>query len=79
MTVMFTIDPTTNENGCLEVVPGSHKNSYESRILPQETSDQSISLEWCGQNQWIPVHCKPVSETKIHDFLKKLTVPNVPL
>ncbi|SAM00916.1 hypothetical protein [Absidia glauca] len=61
MTVMFTIDPTTNENGCLEVVPGSHKNTYERRILPQETSDQSISLEWCGQNQWIPVHCKPGS------------------
>ncbi|KAI8339128.1 hypothetical protein BC941DRAFT_422153 [Chlamydoabsidia padenii] len=61
MTVMFTIDPTTNENGCLEVVPGSHKNNYDCGILPQEKSDNSISLEWCAQNQWIPVHCKPGS------------------
>ncbi|ORZ00842.1 hypothetical protein BCR43DRAFT_521794 [Syncephalastrum racemosum] len=58
MTVMFTIDPTTDENGCLEVVPGSHKNSYEKGILPQEKHDGSISRDWCKENNWIPVHCK---------------------
>lgn len=61
MTAMFTIDPTTNENGCLEVVPGSHKNNYERGILPQETHDGSISLDWCAQHEWVPVYCKPGS------------------
>lgn len=61
MTVMFTIDATTAANGCLEVVPGSHKNDYERRILPQEKHDGSISLEWCGKQAWVPVHCNPVS------------------
>lgn len=60
MTVMFTIDPTTAENGCLEVVPGSHKNDYDQGILPQEKHDGSISREWCNKEQWIPVYCKPV-------------------
>jgi ectoine hydroxylase-related dioxygenase (phytanoyl-CoA dioxygenase family) len=63
MTVMFTIDPTTAENGCLEVVPGSHKNSYDRRILPQEKHDGSIAREWCNEQNWIPVFCKPVSIT----------------
>jgi ectoine hydroxylase-related dioxygenase (phytanoyl-CoA dioxygenase family) len=60
MTVMFTVDPTTKENGCLEVVPGSHKNDYEKRILPQK-QDGSIALDWSEKANWIPVYCKPVS------------------
>jgi ectoine hydroxylase-related dioxygenase (phytanoyl-CoA dioxygenase family) len=58
MTVMFTIDPTTNENGCLQVVPGSHKTK---EILPQEMHDGSISLDWCAKHEWVPVYCKPGS------------------
>ncbi|KAF7722733.1 hypothetical protein EC973_002826 [Apophysomyces ossiformis] len=61
MTVMFTIDPTTDANGCLEVVPGSHKNAYERQILPQEKHDGSIAREWCDKQRWIPVHCQPGS------------------
>ncbi|CDS05333.1 hypothetical protein LRAMOSA07862 [Lichtheimia ramosa] len=61
MTVMFTIDPTTDANGCLEVVPGSHKNAFERGILPQEKHDGSISVDWCKQQEWVPVHCKPGS------------------
>ncbi|KAI8888715.1 PhyH-domain-containing protein [Backusella circina FSU 941] len=61
MTVMFTIDPTTDANGCLQVVPGSHKNDYERRILPQEKHDGSISTEWCEKHEWTPVYCQPGS------------------
>ncbi|GAB5587462.1 hypothetical protein Unana1_02362 [Umbelopsis nana] len=61
MTVMFTIDPTTAENGCLEVAPGSHKNTFERGILPQEKHDGSIAREWCNKENWIPVYCKPGS------------------
>ncbi|GAN07599.1 phytanoyl-CoA dioxygenase [Mucor ambiguus] len=59
-TVMFTVDATTNENGCLEVVPGSHNNEFEGRSLPQE-ADGSIAVDWCKQQQWVPVYCKPGS------------------
>lgn len=61
MTVMFTINATTAMNGCLEVVPRSHKNNFEKHILPQEEHDGSIALDWCTQQEWVPVHCQPVS------------------
>ncbi|KAL1920498.1 uncharacterized protein VTP21DRAFT_875 [Calcarisporiella thermophila] len=54
-TVMFTIDPTTTENGCLEVVPGSHTLG----VLSQEKKDGSINGEWCAQQKWIPVETRP--------------------
>lgn len=60
VTVMFTVDATNATNGCLEVVPGSHKNDFENRILPQD-QDGSIALDWCTQQEWVPVHCQPVS------------------
>ncbi|KAI7846758.1 hypothetical protein BDC45DRAFT_502856 [Circinella umbellata] len=61
MTVMFTIDPTTAENGCLEVVPGSHKNQFERGILPQEKHDGSIAVDWCNKQEWKPVYLQPGS------------------
>ncbi|CAO3638184.1 unnamed protein product [Cunninghamella blakesleeana] len=60
VTVMFTVDPTTTENGCLEVVPGSHINSFDRSILPQE-EDGTVARDWCNQHEWIPVYCKPGS------------------
>ena len=60
MTVMFTIDPTTAENGCLEVVPGSHRNEFERGILPQEKDDGSIAVDWCDKQDWRPVYLQPV-------------------
>lgn len=60
MTVMFTIDATTAANGCLEVVPGSHMNEYERKILPQEEHDGSISMDWVNKHNWKPVHCQAV-------------------
>ncbi|KAI8073056.1 hypothetical protein BC940DRAFT_267671 [Gongronella butleri] len=61
MTVMFTVDETTPQNGCLEVVPGSHKNEYERGILPQTMTDGGIALDWCAEHEWTPVYCKPGS------------------
>lgn len=60
MTVMFSIDATTAANGCLEVVPGSHRNEHERNILPQEKHDGSISTDWVNTHEWKPVHCKAV-------------------
>ncbi|KAI8881295.1 PhyH-domain-containing protein [Backusella circina FSU 941] len=76
MTVMFTIDTTTKENGCLEVVPGSHKNDYEKGILPQE-QDGSIALDWCKKENWIPVHCKPGSVLIFGAYLAHRSGDNV--
>ncbi|KAI8636877.1 hypothetical protein BD408DRAFT_425455 [Parasitella parasitica] len=36
MAEVFTIDPTTETNGCLEVVLGYHKNDYDGRLFPSK-------------------------------------------
>lgn len=77
MTVMFTIDATTAANGCLEVVPGSHKNDYERRILPQEKHDGSISLDWCNKHKWTPVYCQPGSVLIFGAYLAHRSGDNV--
>ncbi|ORX60513.1 PhyH-domain-containing protein [Hesseltinella vesiculosa] len=59
MTVMFTVDSTTDANGCLEVVPGSHANSYENGLLPHATNE--IHPDWVNEQKWTPVYLKPGS------------------
>ncbi|KAJ1949383.1 hypothetical protein EC988_004792, partial [Linderina pennispora] len=52
VTVLFTVDGSYIENGCLYAVPGSHKDG----VLPQE-ADGSISKKWCDEHEWVPVEC----------------------
>jgi ectoine hydroxylase-related dioxygenase (phytanoyl-CoA dioxygenase family) len=53
VTVNLAIDPATPENGCLEVVPGSHKMevkfAHGGRIKP----------EWEHTHEWIPIPLEP--------------------
>ncbi|OZJ05215.1 hypothetical protein BZG36_02438 [Bifiguratus adelaidae] len=60
MTVMLTVDPTTIENGCLWVVPGSHKSchQYDKGVLPMAPGNTGITEEWCKSQKWVPVLCK---------------------
>ncbi|KAI7892928.1 uncharacterized protein EV154DRAFT_561845 [Mucor mucedo] len=77
MTVMFSIDATTAANGCLEVVPGSHRNEHERRILPQEKHDGSISTDWVNTHEWKPVHCKAGSVLIFGAYLAHRSGDNV--
>ncbi|KAJ1790036.1 hypothetical protein LPJ59_005234 [Coemansia sp. RSA 2399] len=53
ITILFTIDGSYIENGCLEVVPGSH---IGHTIIPHHDSG-AIMDKWCEENKWIPVEC----------------------
>ncbi|KAJ2004922.1 hypothetical protein H4R26_002232 [Coemansia thaxteri] len=53
ITILFTIDGSYIENGCLHVVPKSHQNS----ILIPHHEDGSIVDEWCDSHTWTPVEC----------------------
>ncbi|KAJ1889928.1 hypothetical protein LPJ66_007768 [Kickxella alabastrina] len=53
ITVLFTIDGSYKENGCLHVVPESHA---DHTIIPHHP-DGSIIEEWCCDKNWIPVEC----------------------
>ncbi|KAI9506810.1 hypothetical protein BX070DRAFT_238300 [Coemansia spiralis] len=53
ITILFTIDGSYIENGCLEVVPGSHASGT---IIPHH-EDGSMVEEWCKSHEWMPVEC----------------------
>ncbi|KAF5374084.1 hypothetical protein D9757_010716 [Collybiopsis confluens] len=49
LSVLMAAEPSTLENGCLEVVAGSHKAP-----IPMG-KDRCIPSEWCEKHEWIPV------------------------
>ncbi|KAJ2444246.1 hypothetical protein GGF42_006370 [Coemansia sp. RSA 2424] len=53
VTILFTIDGSYIENGCLQVVPKSHAGST---VVPH-SPDGSINDEWCNSHTWVPVEC----------------------
>ncbi|KAJ7136371.1 epoxidase subunit A [Mycena crocata] len=53
VTVMIAVDAQTVENGCLEVVAGSHK--VEIPLGP----DRCLDDAWCATQKWIPLHLTP--------------------
>ncbi|KAJ2395955.1 hypothetical protein GGI05_001348 [Coemansia sp. RSA 2603] len=55
ITILFTIDGSYIENGCLHVVPESHA----SNVILDHHSDGEINKEWCDAQEWIPVECNP--------------------
>ncbi|KAJ7762992.1 hypothetical protein B0H16DRAFT_1528405 [Mycena metata] len=48
--VMIAVDPQTAENGCLEVVAGSHKID-----IPVGT-DHCLDETWCANQAWTPLY-----------------------
>ncbi|KAJ2499547.1 hypothetical protein GGH96_003468 [Coemansia sp. RSA 1972] len=55
VTVLFTVDGSYIENGCLMVVPESHA---DHRIIPHHSNGEIVE-EWCKAHEWIPVECNP--------------------
>ncbi|KAK1234635.1 hypothetical protein PQX77_002160 [Marasmius sp. AFHP31] len=51
LSFLMAVEPATLENGCLEVVAGSHNPPEPIPI----GKDQCISNEWCAKQTWTPV------------------------
>lgn len=54
LTVLISVEDATLENGCLEVVPGSHHDLTTISLNP----DKTITDEWVNSNEWVPVPLK---------------------
>ena len=52
-TVWISIDPSTSENGCLRIIPGSHKERELFSHL-STTSDENVGLEQELSNKYLP-------------------------
>ncbi|KDN53584.1 PhyH-domain-containing protein [Tilletiaria anomala UBC 951] len=70
LTVNIAVDKATLENGCLEVVPGSH------RMNIPVGSDNCIPKDWEDANEWILVPLKPGDVLIFGSYLAHRSGPN---
>jgi ectoine hydroxylase-related dioxygenase (phytanoyl-CoA dioxygenase family) len=61
--IMVTIDAQTTENGCLEVVPGSHKMD-----VPLVNNGQ-IDPDWEANHEWVKVPAEAGKKSVLFNIL----------
>jgi len=70
LSILMAAEPSTLENGCLEVVPGSHK------VTIPIGENRCIKPEWCENQQWIPVPLKSGQFLVFGSYLAHRSGPN---
>ncbi|GJJ06585.1 hypothetical protein Clacol_000778 [Clathrus columnatus] len=73
-TLLIAVEEATVENGCLEVVPGSH---IDGRINPIPTvGGKTITDEWTATHKWKGVPLKPGEALIFDSYLAHRSGPN---
>jgi 2-aminoethylphosphonate dioxygenase len=72
LTVMIAVDPSTRENGCLEVVDALHG----SGLLPQ-ASDGTLQADWVSRQLWKPIEMAPGDVLIFDSYLAHRSGPNL--
>ncbi|KAL6251431.1 hypothetical protein RBB50_001640 [Rhinocladiella similis] len=70
LTANFSVDEATPENGCIEVVPGSHKMNVEL------SHGGAISQAWQDSHEWIKVPLHPGDVLLFGSHLAHRSGPN---
>jgi len=65
------VEPATVENGCVEVVPGSHLLSD----LPTR-EDKCVHDDWCEKQNWVPITLGTGDIFVFSSFLVHRSAPN---
>ncbi|KAJ2770940.1 hypothetical protein IWQ56_001980 [Coemansia nantahalensis] len=73
ITILFTVDGSYVENGCLHVVPGSHADEC---IIPHHENG-AINEEWCAAQEWVPVECDSGDILIFGSYLAHKSGPNM--
>jgi len=63
MEIMFAVEPQTIENGCMEVVPGSHKQQVAL------ANGGRVDSSWESSNEFIPLLLNPGTRSCVSGFL----------
>ena len=71
LTILLAVQPSTPENGCLEVVRGSHKN----KSIPFRP-DKCIEDAWCAEQEWKCVPMEIGDMLVFGSFLAHRSGPN---
>lgn len=70
LTANFAVDEATTENGCIEVVRGSHKMDVEL------ANGGAISKSWESTHEWLPVPLRPGDVLLFGSHLAHRSGPN---
>jgi ectoine hydroxylase-related dioxygenase (phytanoyl-CoA dioxygenase family) len=75
-TALIYLDDATVENGCLEVVPGSHKEGLPTRKDVEGFGSREIDLAKYDLKRLVPVEAKAGSVVFFGGFLVHRSLPN---
>uniref|UniRef100_A0A0W0EU37 Putative PhyH-domain-containing protein n=1 Tax=Moniliophthora roreri TaxID=221103 RepID=A0A0W0EU37_MONRR len=70
LSILMAAEPATLDNGCLEVVAGSHKESVPIG------NDNCIETSWCDKQTWTPVPLKTGEFLIFGSYLAHRSGPN---
>src|SRR5262245_49374018 len=69
ITVWTALDPATRENGCLQVIPGSHRKGVINPSHPWAFLTEEQMLEHCRQSDVLHLSLEPGEAVLLHNWL----------
>ena len=78
ISVWIALDPATPENGCLKMIPGSHRKSVEHDGVAQagEGFDRRLRPGAVDENQAVVLQCASGDAILFHDLTLHASFPN---
>ena len=69
LTVWTALDPATVENGCVQVVPGSHRHGLINPTHPSGFLSKAQTAAICTEDRIVHVELKPGEVVILHNYL----------
>ena len=69
ITLWTALDPATKANGCVEVIPGSHKLGLINPSHPSGFLSDELAAEYCPKDKVVYLELKPGEVALLHNWL----------
>jgi ectoine hydroxylase-related dioxygenase (phytanoyl-CoA dioxygenase family) len=69
ITVWTALDPATRENGCVLVIPGSHRHGLINPTDPSGFLSEAQAAAICSPDSIVPIELEPGEVVLLHNYL----------
>jgi ectoine hydroxylase-related dioxygenase (phytanoyl-CoA dioxygenase family) len=69
ITIWTALDPATKANGCVEVIPGSHKLGLINPSHPSGFLTEELAVEYCPRDKVVYLELEPGEVALLHNWL----------
>jgi ectoine hydroxylase-related dioxygenase (phytanoyl-CoA dioxygenase family) len=82
MGIWFALDDANEENGCLDFIPGSHREGLKKRWYRNPNINNNMLIEgespeeWFDEKKYVPTAVKKGSCVLIHGLVVHKSAPN---